>query len=404
MRLSPSLVCAACLLVLAWTGRTQDVRAETFGLDFSKVPQVYPSETIKSSDPRIRPLFFAGAPYRGEPTRVFAWLGVPDHKPGETVPGIVLLHGGGGTAFESWVKTWADRGYAAIAIDHFGSLPLEGKPRPRNPQGGPEGGSAAFAKLGEPPEDQWPYHAVTAASRALSLLRAEPGVDPDRIGVTGISWGGYLTCVFAGVDPRLRFAIPVYGCGHYRDTTFAGAIAKQPAADVWWTRWDASNYLSGVRVPMLWVNGTNDKFFWLPAWQQSYREIPEAQRSLAQRVGMKHGHPPDGDPPEVLAFADATVRGTEPAPRILSAREDGRAFVVDFSPAQPVEKAELHYTTDSSGPWEKREWKTVIAALSPGEARADIPDDAAVYFLNLTDPRGLVSSTEHVVRPISTNP
>ncbi len=392
------LLCTVVLALLACPAWAQNATTETFGLDFSKVPQVFPSETIKSPDPRIRALFFEGAPYRGEPTRVFAWLGVPDHKPGETVPGIVLLHGGGGTAFESWVKTWVDRGYAAIAIDHFGTLPMDGKPRPRNPQGGPEGGSAAFAKLGEPPGDQWPFHAVTAASRALSLLRAEPGVDPERIGVTGISWGGYLTCVFAGVDPRLRFAIPVYGCGYYRDAVFAEAIAKKPASDVWWTRWDASHYLGGIRAPMLWVNGTNDHFFWLPAWQQSYRRIPEAQRSLALRVGMKHGHPPEGDPPEVLAFADAIVRGGEPAPQIVSARSEGSEFVVAFRSAQPIAKAELHYTTDTKSPWEKREWKSVSAAVSGDTARVTIPDDAAVFFVNLTDSRGLVSSTEHVER------
>lgn len=106
-------------------------------------PQVFPSETIRASDDRIRALFFEGAPYRGKPTRVFAWLGVPRLAPGEKAPGIILLHGGGGTAFESWVKTWVDRGYAAIAIDHFGSLPVpaDAKPRPRNPDGGPPGGS-----------------------------------------------------------------------------------------------------------------------------------------------------------------------------------------------------------------------------------------------------------------------
>ena len=46
-----------------------------------------------------------------------------------------------------------------------------------------------------------------------------PGVDPDRIGVTGISWGGYLTCIVAGVDPRFRFAAPVYGCGFLGDNS-----------------------------------------------------------------------------------------------------------------------------------------------------------------------------------------
>jgi hypothetical protein len=54
---------------------------------------------------------------------------------------------------------------------------------------------------------------VTAALNAHSLLAAHPAVDADRIGLTGISWGGYMTCVVAGVDPRYKFAVPVYGCG-----------------------------------------------------------------------------------------------------------------------------------------------------------------------------------------------
>ena len=39
---------------------------------------------------------------------------MPEHKRGEKVPGMVLVHGGGGTAFASWVKRWNDRGYAAM--------------------------------------------------------------------------------------------------------------------------------------------------------------------------------------------------------------------------------------------------------------------------------------------------
>ncbi len=81
--------------------------------------------------------------------------------------------------------------------------------------GGPPGWDASFHQVAEndPVEDQWQYHAVTAALNAHSLLAAHPAVDADRIGLTGISWGGYMTCVVAGVDPRYRFAVPVYGCG-----------------------------------------------------------------------------------------------------------------------------------------------------------------------------------------------
>jgi hypothetical protein len=32
-----------------------------------------------------------------------------------------------------------------------------------------------------------------------------PGVDPDQIGITGISWGGIITSLMAGMDKRLNF-------------------------------------------------------------------------------------------------------------------------------------------------------------------------------------------------------
>jgi cephalosporin-C deacetylase-like acetyl esterase len=192
-------------------------------------PEVFDSPEIHSSDPRIRALFFEGAPYRGKPTRIFAWVGIPVTKPGGKVPGIVLLHGGGGTAFESWVKAWVDRGYAAIAIDHFGSLPVpeNANPRPRNPAGGPPGGSATFSQLGEPLRDQWPLQAITAAMRAHSLLLAQPEVDPDRTGVTGISWGGYLTCLMAALHNFPHNAeIVKYICGVIRDLALGSASYK----------------------------------------------------------------------------------------------------------------------------------------------------------------------------------
>lgn len=368
-------------------------------LDLTSVPEVFPSEKVKSTDPRIRAVFFSGAPYHGSPTRVFAWIGVPRLPAGQLAPGIVLLHGGGGTAFESWVKLWVDRGYAAIAIDHFGGMPdpLDAKARPRNPAGGPTGGSAVFSQLGEPLTDQWPFHAVTAAVRALSLLRAEPGVDPERIGVTGISWGGYLTCLFAGVDSRLRFAVPVYGCGYYKDSVFAGAIAKRPAAEsaLWFSHWDASNYLSSVRAPMLWVNGTNDHFFWLPAWQQSYRQTPAATRTLSLRVAMPHGHPPAGDPPEVLAFADSIVRGGHPLAVAGPMKLEGDTVTAAYQSIRPVIRAELNYCVESAGPWEQRKWLTTPATLASGSVSVTLPAGAAVYYLNLIDDQERISSTEH---------
>ena len=94
--------------------------------ELSKVPQTYPVETEPfngMSNDDVKPIFYDGVPYKGKPTRVFAYIGFPKDASAEhPVPGMVLVHGGGGTAFRTWVKTWNDRGYAALAMDTCGTL------------------------------------------------------------------------------------------------------------------------------------------------------------------------------------------------------------------------------------------------------------------------------------------
>ena len=60
----------------------------------------------------------------------------------------------------------------------------------------PDGGAPGWGgmdQLDQPITDQWTYQATSAVVLANSLLRTQPQVDPDRIGLTGISWGGYLS-------------------------------------------------------------------------------------------------------------------------------------------------------------------------------------------------------------------
>ena len=73
----------------------------------------------------VTPLFLEGEPFRGRETWCFAFCGVPDWaSPENPAPGIVLVHGGLGTAYPEWVRMWVRRGYAAIAVDTCGALPI----------------------------------------------------------------------------------------------------------------------------------------------------------------------------------------------------------------------------------------------------------------------------------------
>ena len=88
--------------------------------ELSKPPQVFESGFPKKDG--VKSIFYAGVPYEGKATRVFAYLAVPKVKPGEKVPGLVLVHGGAGSAFRRWAKFWCDQGYAAISMDTCGRI------------------------------------------------------------------------------------------------------------------------------------------------------------------------------------------------------------------------------------------------------------------------------------------
>ncbi|MBI2300479.1 MAG: acetylxylan esterase [Armatimonadetes bacterium] len=362
----------------------------------SKAPQTWPAEGFTSATEGIRAVYYEGLPWHGKPTRVFAWIGLPKVEPGRKVPGIVLVHGGGGTAFDTWVKLWTSRGYAAISMDTCGCVPKGTYGNwERNPQGGPPGWGG-YGQIDQPREDQWTHHAVADAVLADSLLRSLPEVDAERIGVTGISWGGYLCSIIAGVDDRFKFAVPVYGCGFTRDHAFAGSVngLGKERGDRWMRWWDPSVYLRDARMPMLWVTGTNDFAYWFPALQKSYR-LPPGPRTLAVRLRMPHGHGPAGEgPEEIHAFADSIVNGGDRLPLITHQGRSGSTAWCTFRSKVPVVKAELLYTKGKQPNWPDRPWEAVAAKVEGGKVTVELPEGVTVWFINLIDERGLVLSTE----------
>jgi dienelactone hydrolase len=296
---------------------------------------------------------------------------------------------------------WNARGYAAIAMDTCGCLPggEHGK-RPRHEMGGP-GGWGGFDQLAKAPEDQWPFQAVADVLLAHSLLRARPEVDPERIGLTGISWGGYLTCIVSGVDSRFRFAAPVYGCGFLgEDSTWKDNIARLGApGQEWLRRWDPSVYVGQAAMPMLWVDGTNDFAYPLDSLQKTYR-LPKGERTLSTRVRMPHGQGPGAAPEEIHAFADRWLKGGPALGNVSAPTVSGETISASYELPQAPAKAELNFTK-ATGPWKERLWETIPAELDAEKhsTRAQLPAGTRVAFLNVIDQEGRVLSSEHVELP-----
>lgn len=364
----------------------------------ARVPAVH---EVQTDEQDVRAFYYESVPWKGKPTRVFAYYGAPAGK--RNLPAMVLVHGGGGTAFAEWVRMWNKRGYAAIAMDTVGTVPdraEEGKAwspaRKRHEFGGPAGWGD-FANVDAPAGDQWSYHAVSAVILAHSLIRSFPEVDAKLVGLTGISWGGYLTGIVSGIDSRFRFAAPVYGCGYLgEDSAWLKNFAELgPArASKWLSLWDPSVYLPASKMPMLWVTGTNDFAYPFPSLRKSYR-LPRASRTLSIRVRMKHSHPDGAQPEEIAAFADALLSKGTPLARITKTS----ANAIEYRASAPITRAELNYTTDS-GRWQDRRWESMTTTLDTQGKRATaaVPPDATAWYFNLFDEQGRVVSSEHRVR------
>ena len=96
--------------------------------DIEKLFSEKTSYNVISREGSISGIVYENEPYLGKPSRVFAYLGIPESID-EKVPAMVCIHGGGGKAFKEWVELWVKRGYAAISMD-FGGMEPDGKNLP----------------------------------------------------------------------------------------------------------------------------------------------------------------------------------------------------------------------------------------------------------------------------------
>lgn len=371
----------------------------TMPWDLAKLSTAPTMEWVDESG-AVRSLLYRGQDYQGKPTRVFAYYATPGTLAGDTstdkdLPAVVLVHGGGGTAFAEWVKLWAKRGYAAIAMDLAGKQP-GGE---RLPDGGPDQSHAEkFLPMDRPMSDHWTYHAVGNVILAHSLIRSFPEVDAERTALTGISWGGYLTCIVAGLDNRFQAAVPVYGCGFLHDNSiWLDEFAKYSPEDrkKWVQLFDPSQYIGSAAMPVFFVNGTNDCCYWLDSYAKTYGLV-QGERNLRITVRMPHGHQVGWAPSEIGLFIDQHVLGGTALPKIATPKMSSGQFRAKVDTSTKLKAAELHYTT-GTGDFKDRPWQSIPAKLDGSAIVVDsLPADTSIWFVTVTDEREAVMSSELV--------
>ncbi len=203
-----------------------------------------------------------------------------------------------------------DNGYAAIAIDTEGKIPPKDitmhsgancsltSPKHHGPS------NTHYTDSLNNIEDQFLYHAVAATIVANSFLGSFEEVDENKIGLTGISWGGVITTNVACYDDRFAFCAPVYGAMGMDGTagSFGNMYKSYPrAAELW----DNHELLKNCRTPMLFVNWSGDPFFAIDATSACVTTAQKAEMVLIDSLG--HGHGTGAAVTEILIFANSVL-------------------------------------------------------------------------------------------------
>lgn len=361
------------------------------------VPTMRLADGFESTE-NLKAIYFDALEWKGRETKVFAWLGLPEHLESK-VPGIVLVHGGGGTAFKEWVKKWNERGYAAI------SIAVEGQTDVKNPEAdrhmpwmthvwpGPRR-SGIYGDSDEALKDQWMYHATANTILANSFLRALPEVDESQVGIMGVSWGGVITATTLGLDDRFAFAIPTYGCGDLAtsENVYGRALGNNA---LYRQVWDPILRLKQSSTPALWFSWPGEGHFALDLQANCYK-AQSGPYMVSLVPGMHHGHGPAWNRPESYAFADSIVQSGSIWCQQVSLHVEDSAAKVVFQSSKELGTAELISTMDT-GFTGSREWiQTPLAKpIKMGDhwtVEAIVPEGSTAWFINVKSGNLIVSS------------
>lgn len=343
----------------------------------------------------IDAIIYDGDTYLGRKTKHFAYVGLPEGASAENpVPAVVCVHGGGGSAYDEWVKRWNDKGYAAIAMNLNGRIPTpeitDGNSQLRHMWAGASQDNYGTVS---PDDATWMYSAVTAVIGAHNVLREMPEVDNSKIGITGVSWGGVVTSTTIGVDNRFAFAIPFYGCGFLCESeSYMGKIL--PISE---KLWDPSNFFKDADLPVLWMNGERDANFALTSTTNSSLALGDNSYT-AIVPGFGHSHGAAWLRPEGYVFADSIVKG---GTALIRGEATLSGSTVTATTDRDAVKAVLRYiTTDLSytSTSNSTTLNFTFADCTTTDANTDtftftLPEGTKHYYVTFTDSDGNVTST-----------
>ena len=195
--------------------------------------------------------------WKSDRFHVQGWLLLPqNYDPAKKYPLIVEVHGGPAAAV---LSRWNERGaLSPAAFSDLGYFVLQPNPR------GSYGQGEAFTQANR---KDFGYGDLRDILKGVDAVEAQYSIDPDRVGITGWSYGGFMT-MFA-VTQTHRFRAAVSGAGlsdwlsYYGENSidqwmipyFGASVYDDPAV---YAKSSAINYIKQATTPTLVVVGDRD--------------------------------------------------------------------------------------------------------------------------------------------------
>ena len=188
-------------------------------------------------------------------TKVEGWLLMPPHASGARVPLILAIHGGPhgayGNNFDFELQLFAANGYAVLYTNPRGSTGY--------------GEDFLWGTWG----GGWGIKDYEDVMAGVDYVLAHYPIDPKRLGVTGYSYGGFMTDWV--ITQTNRFAAAIAGAGisnwvsdygtadipRTKESEFLGAPWEAKGYELLW-RQSPIHYAANVTTPTLFVHGEAD--------------------------------------------------------------------------------------------------------------------------------------------------
>jgi len=341
--------------------------------------------------------------FRGVPARMTAIYGFPNPLVGR-LPAVMHIHGGGQRGFLHEVRFLVSRGYAGLSVNWGGNGDGEA---PFNFVEGAEPGdlntdwgvvdpsqlnAAGYDSILPGPKQLVPgrehpkncnwYLLTLACRRGLTFLEQQSEVDPERLGVHGYSMGGNLTMYVAGVDLRVKAAVPAVGGAGWRWDwhEFLGGKARldhvRGDMDVFRSALSFENYAPRVCCPVLHRSATNDFHGWMDDVYRTNALIPNQPTRFSWAPHLNHRLTTEVEVAMPLWF-DEHLKGGRPLPKtplselVLATGNRTPLLKVQPDSSWEIERCRVFYAVDPDP--RARFWRSALVEVDGSSFTAELP-------------------------------